>query len=154
MKKWRGKKCSCRWRVTYGSFRSTLSVTQVWGQPGCQPCHRSPVMAPLTAGPMQTPSAAAHCPTHLDCSSTETTAGCIQGSISGVVFSLGKTLTCNYAAVQITEKAGIRKHRKAVAVYNGEIQSISPLQNKRKYLNTFSSKLRKYWTWINTKKNE
>lgn len=35
---------------------------------------------------VQTPSAAARCPTGLGCSSTETTAGCIQGSVSGVVF--------------------------------------------------------------------
>lgn len=40
-----------------------------------------------------------------------------------------KTVTCNYTAVQITAKAGIRKHRKAVTVYNGEIRFISELQN-------------------------
>lgn len=30
-----------------------LCVTQEWGQPGCQPCHHSTAMAPLTAGPAQ-----------------------------------------------------------------------------------------------------
>lgn len=44
-----------------------------------------------------------------------TTAVCILGRISGVVFSPpGGTVTCNYTAVQITAKASIRKHRKAV----------------------------------------
>lgn len=87
--------CSCRWRLPCASFGSAVSVTQVWGQPGRQPWHRSTAMAPLTAGPAQPPGAPSSCtlqtgcegsPTDFGCSREGTTAGCTPGSISGAGF--------------------------------------------------------------------
>lgn len=142
----RGKNRSCTWGVPYGSFGSTVSVTQVWGQPGCHLCHRSTTLPPLSAGPaVSRHSAAAHCkPTASAAPAQEQLLVVFQAAFQGWFFFPRKTLTCNYAAVQITGRAGTRKHRKAVTVYNGETHSISATQNKWKYFDIFSSKWRKY----------
>lgn len=138
-KKRRAKNCSCRWRLPYATL-GALPVSPGAGTARLPPRHgdgSSHCRASTVSGALSSCTLQPDCrdsPADSGCSSHGTAAALLWAALQGWLFSPRKTLTCNYAAVQITAKAGIRQHRKAVTVY------FSTSKQTKKYLNTFSSK--------------